>query len=155
MAELSIDDLTDEAALRVATRLSESWFKLEGWEAFTAVNPIDRKVVASKDAMPEWVIDPAASKSDAAGVAKLALKVVLEGDNTKAKEWVGAALREEEKPKGHALDPFTAIIGGVVLVSLVLAARVKKIDGKGVEFYEGLPEGLGDIIKTVAKPFLG
>jgi hypothetical protein len=151
----AVKSLTDAAALRAVGRVVKEWFEADGWEALQVVVPLTLKVGEKKSEMPAWLIDSSASKTEAAKAARAALDVVLRGDNKDARRWVEVAIKEEGEPKGHVVDPVTLIaVTGMVFMGIILAARVKKVGEKGVEFYEGVPKEVVEIVKAVPKPML-
>lgn len=51
------------------------------------------------------------------------------------------------------LDPATLAVGGLVLIGIILAVRVKKVGAGGAEFYKGLPEETARLLKAATTFF--
>jgi len=84
---------------------------------------------------------------DKAKALKTLLSSVLTGNDKNAVAWLDAELNAYETTgQGHSVLAGLAI-SGVIAVALVLAARVKKIGT--VEFYEGVPPEVAEIVEKV------
>jgi hypothetical protein len=90
---------------------------------------------------------------DAGPLAKSALLAILDGQDDEVEAWARAAVRHTSEGAAHLLDPISLGILGGILIGAILAARVKRA-GK-VEFYEGVPKELGDIISGAGKALGG
>jgi hypothetical protein len=74
----------------------------------------------------------------------------LESDDPDEQEWARSALSKTQEVKAQIIDPLSI---GLILGGLILASRVKKVGPNGVEFYEGIPDGLAKVLKAVPSFF--
>jgi hypothetical protein len=147
-----IEALSDEAAVRAVGAVAKSWFDERGWDAHLAVSAA--RAAPPADPLPGWLSAPETDLPAAGKAARALLTAIAEGDDPVARGWVDAALRSEGEGRGHCLDTLAIGVGGAILIGLILAARVERVHGKDVRFYQGLPKQLGDLVRKAAKPFL-
>jgi hypothetical protein len=83
--------------------------------------------------------------------ARRALTAMVDCEDQDVRAWAQFAVTTPVAAKGQMVEPVTATL---CLAGLILASRVKKIGPDGVEFYEGVPDGLAKVLKA-AKNFFG
>jgi hypothetical protein len=141
-------ELTDKQAIDAINVVAELWLEEKGRTAYAVMQATYARADQKKVALPPWARGPAQETPELANIARATLTAILEGSDPDARRWAREALRRVEGSKAQVIDPLTLAIGGTFLIGLVLAARVKKIDKSGVEFYEGLPKELVDLVKA-------
>lgn len=148
-----IDDrikvLTDEQAVSILRCIARKWIEQPNVEAFIVYQRVENFAKERNLVFPQWLKgDPKYPSPELALTSRIALSVILENEEDRACRWVEDELANLEEAKAHALDPITLAILGATLVGCILAARVQKIGS--VTFYEGVPEELGDVIKSAS-----
>jgi hypothetical protein len=143
-----IKALSDQQAVDAVNLLAESWLDGRGREAYAVMQKARAFTDKNHVDLPLWAIGPAKVTPDVAETCRIILMIVVEGRDAQAGDWARAAVSKITGKKAYAVDPLTLAIGGTNLIGLVLAARVKRIDGKGVDFEPGLPNGLEKLTKA-------
>jgi len=141
------EKLTDVQLVQAVALVAQRWLKDEGLEAFKAYSEVVQKSAELDVALPEWAMGKPAPNKETAEACSVALDLLLSTPDSKVRTWAQAAVKETQTARPNVLDPFTLSVGGVVLVGVILAARVKKVGPKGVEFYKGLPTGLSKLLE--------
>jgi hypothetical protein len=141
--------LSNEGAVEALSEVAANWLRYRTAEATSVlfVSAVDSETSFSR--LPDWVLDARKSMDDAGPLARSALLAILDGEDDEAEAWVRAAVRHTSEGAAQLLDPISLGILGGILIGVILAARVKRV-GK-VEFYEGVPKELGDIISGAGK----
>jgi hypothetical protein len=142
------ETLGNEAAVKAARDIAEAWFNTEGWEAHLAVDEVRTAATDALRELPPWVARPDSDLERAGAFSRYVLAALEDPTVPEVKDWVGKAVADAQELKAQAIDPVTLGIGGAILIVAILAARVRRI-GSAVEFFEGIPEELVDILKTV------
>lgn len=145
--------LSNEGAVEALSEVAANWLQARTSEATSVLfrSAVDSGTLFSS--LPGWVLDARESMDDAGPLARSALLVILDGDDDEVAAWARAAVRHTSEGAAQLLDPISLGILGGILIGAILAARVKRV-GK-VEFYEGVPKELGDIISGGRKTLGG
>lgn len=142
-----IGKLNDELAVYSLKKVVRKWFENKGFEAYCVVSSAQLKSGIFLHNLPDELTTDEAVNSELGDMSRYALKSIVDGDNDEITSWVNEVLDEVEKPKAQAFDPLTWGVIGLVVIGLVLASRIKSI-GSAVEFYEGVPKEVVDIVKA-------
>jgi hypothetical protein len=145
-----VEQLSAEQATVAANFVVQEWIRAAGLEALALWQAIEK---ARKDQGPieTWVADPKSNDPEVAELCRHILKVFLNTPTAKGldfRRWAQQGIDKATQARGHVLDPVSLLIGGTLLIGLVLAARVKRIGD--VEFYEGIPENVADLVKATS-----
>ena len=73
---------------------------------------------------------------------RAALKVLMNDEDPEIQSWKRSAVKGLVQTQVQMLDPVTMAVGGLVLGGLILAAKVKKVGPRGVEFTKVSPRSL-------------
>ena len=138
--------LSDRAAIVALSKVASSWLASRTPEATRSLLVTTLAQGTSSSGIPGWALDPEESEQEAGTCARVALAAILEGTDDEAAAWARAAVRQASDAVAHLLDPVSLGIMGGILIGSILAARVKRIGG--VEFYEGVPRELADVLKA-------
>ena len=149
MMAVNIEDLNDAAAVEALCGVAHQWLRRRGFEAYQVYYEVGQAAGEKLRELPGWVKSGPDEATEASGTfARAMLRALHEGADAEVGEWTRSAVEKVHEPKAHVLDPVTLGIGGLVLIGAILAARVRKIGP--VEFYEDIPENLGDVLKAGA-----
>jgi len=141
-----IQNLDGKDAVQILRNVARKWIELRGVEAFVVIDGIRRTYGASYDNPPSWLLDPPEKASDELiALSKLALSAILDGEESRPRNWVEDELEHLEQARAHVLDPVSLAIIGGTLIGIILASRVKQIGN--ITFYEGVPKETVDIVK--------
>jgi hypothetical protein len=143
------EGLTPVQLVQAVAIVAEQWLKSEGLEAFAAYSEVLHKAAELNISIPDWATWIPASNAETTEACRVALDQLLSTSDSKVRTWAQEAVKEMQTAHPQVLDPVTLSVGGVVLVGLILAGRVKKVGPKGVEFYKGLPAGLSTLFKQL------
>lgn len=154
-----VDRLNDTLAVRAVANVAEKWFDRRGLQAHTVVTRTQRYARNQDSSLPVWATEEATDEQtlvtpESGEACRTALRFLLNSDDPEVRSWTRTAIDEANQTQVHFVDPITLAVGGLVLGGLILAARVKKIGPDGVEFYEGIPEELANVLRAGAN-FLG
>lgn len=147
--KVKIDDISDAAAVEALCKVAQEWLRKRGLEVYQVYSEI-REIAANEfQQLPDWVKRKPEKVTDESGTFSRAMLLALsDGTDDEIQEWTSTAIEEVDAAKAHVLDPITLGISGLILIGAILAARVKKIGS--VEFYEGIPENLANVLKAGA-----
>jgi hypothetical protein len=139
-------DLSDQAAVKALSIVSIRWLQQRGVEAILVFQEASRATSRLNTPLPAWAWEKAEANIQSGQYARSMLSCLKNGTDDEISVWVDDAIKDVRRPQGHVLDPVTLSIVGIMLIGGILAARVKKIGS--VEFYEGVPKELADVIKA-------
>lgn len=145
---MDIDELSDEVAVRALASVGKRWLAERGVEAYVCMSRAVSADEASMNALPEWAIGTPEITTTSSELSRRMLAALRQGSDDEVAVWTEDSIREASAPGGHVLDPLTLAIAGAILIGAILASRVKRIGA--VEFYEGIPDELGNVIKKGA-----
>jgi hypothetical protein len=147
-----VGDLTDEQVVAALRLVGKAWIESRGLEAFAVMQ--DARTYADRHALalPEWTFD-ATADGVPGELCRRALEYVVAGSDAQARNWAHAAIEQVSKAKAYMLDPATLAVGGLVLIGIILAVRVKRVGAGGAEFYKGLPEETARLLKAATTFF--
>lgn len=146
MTRAEIDALSDGAAVTALSEVAQAWLSDRPGEAGDALLLVAVSRGGNHREIPEWAVDSRQIDADAAQLSRHALTTIVEGDDEEAASWVRAALQQASQANAQIFDPVSLGILGGILIGAILASRVKKVGP--VEFYEGVPKELADVIKA-------
>ena len=146
----NISELTDTQAIDAMTLIAELWLEHRGREAYGVMQKTYQSAAETKNQLPAWAMGEASFSSELAEKCRTGLQLMLTGRDPDTRQWVRQAINQVQAPREQAVDPLTLAIGGTIFIGFVLVSRVKKIGPEGVEFYEGLPEGMAKLLKEAA-----
>jgi hypothetical protein len=149
----AIDHLNDSEAVNVLSKVAELWIGGNGVMATRILVNTERFAHRGKVELPAWLEDPSVDLVESGKAAKFALKQLLESEDEATADYrrlAEAALARRPKGSAYVIDPITV---GFLLAGLILASRVKRVGPDGIEFYEGIPKSLADILKAGANFF--
>jgi hypothetical protein len=151
LSNAEIDNLSNEAAVTALSEVAQSWLSARPGEAGDALLSL---TVGGRGpepgTVPGWAVDSRQVDADAAQLSRYALTTIAEGNDDEAVQWVKAALLQVSRPVPQIFDPVSLGILGGILIGTILASRVKKIGP--VEFYEGVPKELADVVRAAGGP---
>jgi hypothetical protein len=150
MTTFDIEGLSDLAAMKAASDVTEQWFAARGLQAASILRLTEKYAQRQNLSVPVWATDAHGTSPEAGKAAKFALNAFLESDDPDEQEWARSALSKTQEVKAQIIDPLSI---GLILGGLILASRVKKVGPNGVEFYEGIPDGLAKVLKAVPSFF--
>ena len=105
--------------------------------------------------LPVWATEPptlgAEQTKELGQYCREALAEIAASSDAAARKWLAEAIAKATRPQAQVVELVLAI-KGVILIGMILAARVRKIDKDGVAFYQGMPTGLKTLL-TAAKGF--
>jgi hypothetical protein len=145
--------LSDAAATQAISEIAQRWFEARGLQANVVLRQTEQFAKRTSLSIPQWLEMPGEVNAESGKTCRLALTVLLEDDDLEIRGWANEALAKALITRAQVLDPFTLAVGGLVLAGLILAGRVKKVNRDGVEFYEGVPKELADVLKAGANFF--
>ncbi len=143
---MSIAKLSDQAAVMALSMVAEEWLRQRGLEAHVVIDGARKRTPESYDAVPSWAGDIPTVTAESGDFARRMLAALRSGADEEVSVWTERAIDEVSQAKGHVVEPLSLAIGGVILIGAILAARVKKMGS--VEFYEGVPKELADVMKA-------
>jgi hypothetical protein len=154
---VQIHDLSNAAALEVLQIVVEKWISERGLEFYRAYSEVLGGTGNAFLALPAWITGTPTVSDKAGKLARHLLIYLAQSRDDEVKLWTQNAIDEVADPEVHMIDPLTLTILGVIVIGAILAARIGPVDIEGgrVEFYEGLPPELADILKafvTVLSP---
>jgi hypothetical protein len=147
-----IEKLSDAAAVNALAGVVKRWSEKRGFEALAVVLQTRHQAGAAFGKIPSWAAAEPQATPESGQFARRMLASLISGSDDEVAGWARASLPGELAATAHVLDPFSIILIGVLAIGGILAARVKKVGP--VEFYEGIPKELGDIMKTGASVML-
>jgi hypothetical protein len=147
--------LTDQQAVNAVRLLAEAWLEGRGRQAYGVMQNAHAFAERQKLSLPDWASGKAPPDAEGIKACRVALKLVLEGNDGEARNWAQSAIQRVKSPTAQVIDPLTLAIGGTLLIGLVLAARVKHIGPGGADFEPGLPDGLDKLLKAAGQFFSG
>jgi len=145
---MNVNDLSDETAVKALALVGVRWLEERGVEAYVCLSQAFPADDASRASLPVWAAEVPEVTSESAAFCRQMLSALSSGSDPEVSLWAQEAVSEASSPGGHVLDPLSLAIGGVILIASILASRVKKVGS--IEFYEGVPEELGNVIKAGA-----
>jgi hypothetical protein len=154
-----VNDLTNEQAVGALRLVAQAWLANDGLNAFGVMADARDYVETRSLSLPGWAsgmpLDLASLSDDEAkeigNHCRAALQTLTESPEPSARKWTADAIGKVTQPHGQVVELVLAI-KGVILIGMILAARVKKIDSEGIEFYQGLPKGLSTLL-TASRSF--
>lgn len=150
---IDVSKINDIAAIEALSEVTQMWFAKHGLQAYAVIRETENYTSRQQIALPSWVTEPSISTTEAGKACRVALTLLLIDADPAAREWSSTAVEKAARTQVQAFDPVTLAVGGLVLGGLILAARVKKIGPDGVEFYEGIPKELANVLKAGANFF--
>ena len=148
-----VDELTDVMAIEAIALVSQSWFEERGLEANGVLRQSEDYARRQNLAIPEWATEPGIVTAESGRACRFALDSMLTAEDEQVRSWARTAVDKVAGEKVQALDPISIAVGGLVLGALILASRVKKVGPDGIEFYEGIPKELANVLKAAANFF--
>jgi hypothetical protein len=144
-----VDALSDKAAIAALSNVAQAWLSARPGQAGDAL--VGAALVGGSNfaALPSWAVDARVADEESGDVARYALTAILDSDDAEAVTWARAAVDQTSVATAQILDPVSLGILGGVLIGAILAARVKKVGS--VEFYEGIPKELVDVLNAGTK----
>jgi hypothetical protein len=143
-----IDRLNDILAIRALSEVTQDWFSNRGLQANVVLRESEDYARRQGIVIPEWSIAPGAVTTESGKACRIALKALFHDDDQEIRGWTQKAVEKASQVQVQALDPVSLAVGGLILGGLILASRVKKIGSDGIEFYEGIPKELADVLKA-------
>ena len=155
------DSLTNEQAITALRLVGQSWLKEDGVTAYGVMADARDYISSRHLEMPEWLVgtppNPGAMLTDEVAeigrISREALQIIIDSEDQKAKGWVLSAIQKASEPHAQVVELVLAIKGAMI-IGTILAARVKKIDRKGIEFGPPL-KGLGTVLAAAKQFFTG
>jgi hypothetical protein len=144
----TIEKLNDAGAVKALAEVTRKWGQHRGVEALVVLTQARQRQKAAFEASPAWAIDTPEATAEAGSFARKMLVSLATGNDDEVISWTETAIKAQAEATAHVLDPITLSILGGIIIGGILAARVKKIGP--VEFYEGIPKELGDVMKAGA-----
>lgn len=151
-----VDRLDDTLAVRALSEVTQRWFADRGLQANAVLRETEGYAHRQNLSLPSWTIyegEQGIVTAESGEACRAALKVLIDDEDPEIRGWTRSAVERANQTQVHMLDPVTLAVGGLVLGGLILAARVKKIGPDGVEFYEGIPEELANVLEAGANFF--
>lgn len=147
-----IESLSDKQAIEALQVVIRRWMERSGPEALVIWQRIEYARAPGTSIDP-WVLDPNADPIQAAAAARKVLRIFLQDGHLRTCDF--AALTKDgiddvSLARGQVFDPMSVAVIGTLAIALVLAARIKRVNSSGAEFYEGLPAGLEKILRVVS-----
>ena len=148
-----VEQLSGTIAVEILRTVARKWLENRGVEAFVVIDDIRRKYGSKYDSLPDWLsVSSEDASTELVALSKLALSAILDGEDSVSRNWVEEELKDLEQAHAHVVDPITLVILGATIIGIILASRVKKIGD--IEFYEGVPKEVADIVKhAITIPF--
>jgi hypothetical protein len=140
-----IDKLSDAAAVKALVGVVREWSNKRGLEALVVVYQVQQRASAALDKSPKWASTQPEASPESGKFARKMLHALATGNDDEVAVWTRHAVKSQSVAAAH-VDPITLSILGGIVIGAILAARVKKIGT--VEFYEGVPKELADVIKV-------
>jgi hypothetical protein len=154
-----VDRLDDTLAVKAVADVTEKWFDERGLQAHTVITKTQSYARRQDFSLPVWATEEVTDQQslvtpESGEACRTALKFLLNSDDPEVRSWTRTAVYEANQTHVQFIDPLTLAVGGLVLGGLILAARVRRIGPDGVEFFEGIPEELANVLRAGAN-FLG
>jgi hypothetical protein len=145
----SIEQLSDAAAVTALLRVASEWAEQRGLEATVVVAQTYGRAGAAVAGSPGWARGAPEPTPEAGIFARRMLEAMVGGLDAEVATWTDQAVKKARaEASAQVLDPISLSIVGVIIIGGILAARVKRIGS--VEFYEGVPKELADVLKAGA-----
>jgi hypothetical protein len=144
----NIEKLSDAGAVKALSLVVADWSKRRGLEALMVVSQTQQNAIASLQKSPPWAGGKPDATPDAGRFARKMLVALADGSDDEVAAWTNTAVKAQFDAVAY-VDPLTLSIIGAMVIGGILAARVKKIGA--VEFYEGVPKELADVLKVGAQ----
>jgi hypothetical protein len=148
---IDFNGLTDEQVASALRLVTKAWIDSGNPAALATASTIANAGEQLSD-LPQW-LTPGASvplqqmaPAELAGLRKYSratLMVLSQSESPEIRRWVhdsAVACATHE----------TLLVEGTILIGIILAARVERIDGNGVSFYRGLPANVVSFITKLA-----
>jgi hypothetical protein len=145
--------LNDDLAVRALSEVTQRWFAERGLQAYAVLRETEGYAHRQNLPIPDWAIDQSLATAESGDASRAALQTLLNAEDPEIQGWTRSAVEKAYRTRAQVVDPVTLTVGGLVLGGLILAARVKKIGSGGVEFYEGVPEELANVLEAGANFF--
>lgn len=139
-----IQGLSDENAVAALSIVAQLWIQAQSGEAEAAMEAA--RASPSFRLAPAWATKSATPLPESGDFSRHILVSLYNSDDETVKNWTRQAVAKVAGPRHYAIDPVSLAIGGTILIGAILAARVKKAGP--LEFYEGVPAELADVIKS-------
>lgn len=147
-----IESLSDKQAIEALQVVIRRWMERSGPEALVIWQRIEDAKAPGTSIEP-WVLDPNADPVQAAAAARKVLRIFLQEGHLRTFDFATLTkdgIDDVSRARGQVFDPMSVAVIGTLAIALVLAARIKRVNSTGLEFYEGLPAGLEKILKVVS-----
>ncbi|MCK1517335.1 hypothetical protein IVB22_33495 [Bradyrhizobium sp. 190] len=144
--------MNDNQAIEALQIVMRRWMERSGLEALVIWQGIERASAAGPP-IDAWVLDPNADPIQAAAAARKVLRTFVEDGHLRTFDFAALTkdgINDISLARGQVVDPMSVAVVGTLAIALVLAARIKRMNASGIEFYEGLPPGLEKILKVVS-----
>jgi hypothetical protein len=148
--DFNVDSLSDKAAARALTDVTQQWFAARGLQANRVLRQTEKYAERNAFALPAWATESNEGTPEAGKASRFALRLLLEDDDPEVRSWARHAVRQAQEVQAQVIDPLSI---GLILGGLILASRVKKVGPDGIEFYEGIPPELAKVLKAGASFF--
>lgn len=144
--------LSDGMAIQALCDVVRRWSTHRGFEALLIATRTRELAAVPISQAPSWAVATPETSPAAGAFARKMLEVLTTGEDDEVAIWAQTAVRtaldKQAATVAHVLDPISISIAGGILIGAILAARVKRIGP--VEFYEGVPKELADVVKIGA-----
>ena len=143
-----IEKLSDVAAVNALSSVVTEWSNHRGLESLVIILQTQHRVPAAFEGSPDWAKGVPQASPEAGVFSRRMLRCLDSGTDDEVIAWTRLAVKAQFEAAGHVVDPLSLSIIGGIIIGGILAARVKKIGS--VEFYEGVPKELADVMKAGA-----
>lgn len=152
--------LTDMQAVAALRLVAQSWLSSDGVVAFGVVTDAREYIQSRSLDVPDWVAGNPPTGADMSDdefraigdYCRKVLESLLNSDDPHAHGWADRAINKVTEPQPQVLETIL-LIKGAIMIAMLLAARVEKIDKNGVTFYQGLPKGLSSVLSARLSAF--
>jgi hypothetical protein len=154
-----VDRLNDTLAVQALADVTKKWLDERGLQAYAVMIRTQGYARRQNLSLPAWATTEVPTDQEilvtpeSGEASRAALRYLLDGDDPEVRDWTRAAVDKANQTQAHVIDPLSLAVGGLILGGLILASRVKKIGPDGVEFYEGIPEQLAQVLRAGANYF--
>jgi hypothetical protein len=158
-AMTDIERLTDQQAINAVRVVARQWLDHEGARAHVVISNAEEFRASHDLSIPAWITGmpgdlasmSEAELAQAADYCRAALHGLLSANDERVRRWTQDSISEVSKDHLQSVEVLLAI-KGAILIGMILAARVEKIDKKGgIKFYKELPKGLGKLLAAAGK----
>ncbi|WP_422355347.1 hypothetical protein [Roseivirga pacifica] len=143
-----IETLTSQELKFLTYELVSKWLESNGKDALYLYSGFEEFLRYERIELPTWVSSLDSEEVDVC--LKASLIEIYDSDDFGVKNWLEEACDELKSPRAQSLE-LTILTTGFVLMLVILAARVKRVKKGKIEFYEGIPKDLSEIIQKSSR----